>query len=615
VKDHTQKPMTSPPSTLSLAPAPAAARTDIPTRFSGAVFRAKVLAFRARRHVVEIGSKWRACPKDDGAGFSVVAGESRTRLWSDERLAERHYQLGKVANLRRAVRSLDHILITPDAPFSFWAQIGKPTRRRGFVEGRMLQQGCLVPATGGGLCQLSNALYDIAVQSGAEIVERHAHSRIVPGSAAAVGRDATVAWNYVDLRFRPQTPMLLEARVERDELVLRLRRQPDDVVEVGEPSRAPGLRIRTVLRTREARAAHTCGTCTETTCYRHETLSDDCGTTAMARTAFLVDETWPEFKDYIAKTRTSHDVLGLPIDGGRWRLARYRFDTNGFDRVETATAAALHRMFALRLTGQGPRRRQAELDGAERVALSLARSLSEDVERVCVAQSLLPFLWRNGDLGGREVTVLMSRPPMMALQARLDAAFAQHPERKTLGDFRAPAWLVKAEREALAYASRVVTPHAEIARMYPGKAVQIDWQMPRVARVERDGPAPRRIAFPGPTIARKGAYEVREAARALDLEVVLLGSELEGGAFWSGVRTVRPGAKDGAHAWLSNVAAVVQPAVVEERPRHLLAAVAAGVPVIATRACGLGERESVAHVAPGDVPGLIAALNAVLAPS
>jgi hypothetical protein len=304
--------------------------------------------------------------------------------------------------------------------------------------------------------------------------------------------------------------------------------------------------------------------------------------------------------------------LGLPIDGGRWRLARYRFDTQGFDRVDTATTAAFQRMFALRLAGQGARRRQAELNGAERVALSLARSLGKDVERVCVAQSLLPFLWRNGDLGGREVSVMMTRLPMMALQARLDAAFAQHPERKTLGDFRAPAWLVKAEREALAYASRIITPHAEIARMYPGKVVVIDWQMPRVVRVERKDPLPRRIAFPGPTIARKGAHDVREAARTLDLEVLLLGSELEGQDFWSGVRTARPGPKDGVHAWLNGVAAVVQPAIVEERPRHLLAALAAGVPVIATRACGLGEREGMNHVAPGDAQGLIAALREVL---
>jgi len=68
----------------------------------------------------------------------------------------------------------------------------------------------------------------------------------------------------------------------------------------------------------------------------------------------------------------------------------------------------------------------------------------------------------------------MTRLPMTALQARLDAAFARHPERKTLGDFRAPEWLVRAEREALAYASRIVTPHAEIAAMYPGKAPKLD---------------------------------------------------------------------------------------------------------------------------------------------
>ncbi len=96
--------------------------------------------------------------------------------------------------------------------FSFWRQVGRASRRRGFVTGRMLKEGCLVPAVGGGLCQLSNALYDAALQSGCEIVERHAHSRVVAGSAAAAGRDATVAWNYVDLRFRTSAPLRMEVQ-------------------------------------------------------------------------------------------------------------------------------------------------------------------------------------------------------------------------------------------------------------------------------------------------------------------------------------------------------------------------------------------------------------------
>jgi glycosyltransferase involved in cell wall biosynthesis len=114
------------------------------------------------------------------------------------------------------------------------------------------------------------------------------------------------------------------------------------------------------------------------------------------------------------------------------------------------------------------------------------------------------------------------------------------------------------------------------------------------------------VLFPGPTAARKGAYELRAAARELDLEVVLLGSELEGDGFWEGVRTRKPA--PGAHP-LEGVAAVVQPALVEDRPRMLLAALASGVPVIATDACGLPEAAGVERVDYGDAAALGRALQ------
>jgi glycosyltransferase involved in cell wall biosynthesis len=116
----------------------------------------------------------------------------------------------------------------------------------------------------------------------------------------------------------------------------------------------------------------------------------------------------------------------------------------------------------------------------------------------------------------------------------------------------------------------------------------------------------KRIAFVGPTIARKGAYEVRDAARALDLDVVLVGSELEGADFWRGVRTLRADAD-----WLDGVSAVVQPALLEDAPRKLLAALASGVPVIARRACGLPEQDGLMLV-DGDVEALVTVLRAAL---
>jgi glycosyltransferase involved in cell wall biosynthesis len=90
--------------------------------------------------------------------------------------------------------------------------------------------------------------------------------------------------------------------------------------------------------------------------------------------------------------------------------------------------------------------------------------------------------------------------------------------------------------------------------------------------------------------------------------VIALGSELEGPQFWAGVSTVKPEAHGN---WIGNVAAVVQPAVVEERPRHLLVALAGGIPVIATPGCGLTAQDGVTLIPASDAGALVAALEAL----
>jgi hypothetical protein len=573
----------------------ALAEWAVPDWRSATTFRAKVFAHRLRRRLADLVSSPRRWDKAEHLANATILGECRSALWSDERPEERAFQLGKVQNLRRATAALDGVLVPAGAILSFWRQIGRASRWRGYVAGRMLKQGCLVPATGGGLCQLSNAIYEAALQAGCEIVERHAHSRIVPGSAAATGRDATVAWNYVDLRFRPQATMQIEARLSRDELIIRFVGQRGTASPVSGPENQP----------RPSANARTCGTCGEVSCFRHERHP---APAVLGRTAYLVDDNWPELQDYIAREHQPEDILGLPIDGKRWRLPRYDWRVGTFARTASASVQTLRRMIAIRRApAQGAARRGAELRGAERIAGRLARLLTPDVMKLCVAQSLLPYLWRDGHLGGREVEVLMTRLPLAELHARLDRAVAAHPERATLGDFRAPLALVAAEAEALAYASRIVTPHRDVARLFRKTARILDWKVPSIPRVE-PGKA-RRIAFPGPTVARKGAHAVRDAAKTLGLEVIALGSELEGPGFWNGIAMHKP-APDAN--WLAGVAAVVQPAIVEERPRHLLMAIAAGVPVIATAACGLAAENGVTIVPADDAEALVAALRTVL---
>jgi hypothetical protein len=128
--------------------------------------------------------------------------------------------------------------------------------------------------------------------------------------------------------------------------------------------------------------------------------------------------------------------------------------------------------------------------------------------------------------------------------------------------------------------------------------------------IKQRNPAKRgagRIAFPASTLCRKGAYEVREVARALNLEVMCLGGFLEGADFWSGVSLVEPDPRD----WLTGISAVVLPAYVENRPRRLLEAVAAGVPVVASPECGLGKLSGVTQIGSHESEELVRVLRAI----
>ncbi|MFD2261325.1 VanW family protein [Lacibacterium aquatile] len=146
----------------------------------------------------------------------------RSPLYGSADPAEIELQLGKVENLRVAARHLDGLRIPTGEVFSFWRQVGRPVRSRGFVEGRELRQGCLVPTVAGGICQLSNSLFQVARQAGQEIVERHGHSQQIPDAAFGPGEDATVFWSYVDFRFRAKGDVVLRVSLSADDLIVRL---------------------------------------------------------------------------------------------------------------------------------------------------------------------------------------------------------------------------------------------------------------------------------------------------------------------------------------------------------------------------------------------------------
>jgi len=557
----------------------------VPTRIGNLVFETKAALLRLRRAGSDLTPD---APKRHRRGEALVAAPIlatiRSPLWTTRGGAkDRALNAGKIQNLRAAISGLDGIEVGAGEVLSFWRQVGKPLRRRGFVEGRELREGCMIATVGGGLCQLSNALHEAALDAGLEVVERHAHTRIVPGSRAEAGRDATVFWNYLDFRIRSRSPFRIEARLTADDLVLTIRGGI-----AGAFALVPELPAGAI--------AHDCLTCGQTTCHRHNLDDLDTG----APTAWLVDGASPEFVALLRDRAGPDDILMLPSR----RLGRAASGWPTLAAEYSADLAALRRTLALRSAGSGTPRARIVLDADARLAAAYARKLGAEHTHLVIAQPLLPHLWRLGALRGRSFEVLLDRLPIDAMHRVLDAAHDRYPDSTTLGDFRAPEAIAAAEREALGEAVRLITPHRAIAARFPPARVElIDWQAARPLPATRGG---RTFLFAGPALARKGAHAMREAMEQLDIALLIERPGEERPGFW-GDRDVRL-----LQGVPSELAGVILPAIVEHRPATLLRALAAGLPVIATEACGLPPQPGLTLIEPCDAAGLREAIRSLL---
>lgn len=125
-------------------------------------------------------------------------------------------QRSKVTNLKLAAERLDGILIRPGETFSYWRCIGNPCRRRGFVEGMILRNGKVCSGVGGGLCQMSNLIYWLALHTPLTVVERHHHGYDVfpdAGRTQPFGSGATCAYPHADLMLRNDTDEVFQLTV------------------------------------------------------------------------------------------------------------------------------------------------------------------------------------------------------------------------------------------------------------------------------------------------------------------------------------------------------------------------------------------------------------------
>lgn len=134
--------------------------------------------------------------------------------------ADMRLQHNKVTNLRLAAAKIDKIIIKPGETFSLWKLVGRPTAAKGYLPGMLLSNGEVIEGVGGGLCQLANLLYWMALHSPLTITERYRHSYDVfpdSGRVLPFASGATIFYNYVDLQFRNDTDKAFEFKVWVDD--------------------------------------------------------------------------------------------------------------------------------------------------------------------------------------------------------------------------------------------------------------------------------------------------------------------------------------------------------------------------------------------------------------
>jgi len=131
-----------------------------------------------------------------------------TPLLRKLRDVEMQYQYNKITNLCLAVERLDGLVLRPGETMSYWKLIGRPTYRKGYLDGLVLYCGKIDYAVGGGLCQLSNLIFWMTLHTPLTVVERYRHSHdVFPDSSRTqpFGSGATCAYPHRDLMIRNDT--------------------------------------------------------------------------------------------------------------------------------------------------------------------------------------------------------------------------------------------------------------------------------------------------------------------------------------------------------------------------------------------------------------------------
>lgn len=126
-------------------------------------------------------------------------------------------------NVTKACSTLNDTTVNNGATFSFTNTIGKTSSAKGYEKANVFQDGKVVEAMGGGLCQVSTTLYNAVLKvKDLKVTERHSHSNSVPYIKS--GKDAAVAYGSYDFKFVNNTGKTIKIKASntKDDITIKI---------------------------------------------------------------------------------------------------------------------------------------------------------------------------------------------------------------------------------------------------------------------------------------------------------------------------------------------------------------------------------------------------------
>lgn len=159
--------------------------------------------------------------------FGDVLAEYTTKYKESEK--------NRTVNVKLAASKVNGTILLPGQEFSFNKVVGERTSANGFKIATVYSANRLAQGLGGGICQVSSTLYNVALLADLNIVERKNHQLTV--AYVPLGRDATVAYGSIDFRFSNSrsNPVKIVAEAKNGVLTIKLlgtKEQSDEGKEI-----------------------------------------------------------------------------------------------------------------------------------------------------------------------------------------------------------------------------------------------------------------------------------------------------------------------------------------------------------------------------------------------